>query len=234
MLLMAELQRNKRASKMNQLCPSSTSPLNVFNYQPTNHENSKIHISGLGSCLTKQVHLGRRSSWECRGHLCFHNWINLSLLTWVLFRGKASERKTSFSANCFNTPSQGLSQTTQGFSGHKGQCKKACCSPVITSEAMLPKWVLCWAELIAAFHLCFLERGFVTECQQMLWYSGQWVQDNSMQKWWKLCVQSQRQDLLGAGILIVTKMPLGLAKEQYQPCSRHSGKREENVGVGRL
>lgn len=103
---------------------------------------------------------------------------------------------------------------------------------MIIPEAMLPKWVLCWAELIAAFHLYFLERGFVAECRQPLCYSGQWIQDNSMQKWWKLCVQIQRQDFLGPGILVVTKMPLGLAKEQHQLFSRHLGKWEENAGAG--
>lgn len=97
MLPMAELQRNKQASKTEQLCPPSTSSLNIFNYQPTKCESSKKWVSGLGSCLTKQVHLSRRSSQESRGHLCFHNWMNFSLLTWTLFRGKASERKKHLS-----------------------------------------------------------------------------------------------------------------------------------------
>lgn len=90
--------------------------------------------------------------------------MSFSLLTWMVFRGKASERKAHFSVNYSNTPSSGLSQITWGFSGLGGQDKRSPSSLVIIPAAMLPKWVLCWAELIAAFHLYFLERGFVAEC----------------------------------------------------------------------
>lgn len=69
-----------------------------------------------------------------------------SLLSWVLFRGKASERKT-FSANYFNTPSQGLSQATWGFSGHKGRCN------------VVLQWSLqqpcCLSALLSRINCCF-------------------------------------------------------------------------------
>lgn len=120
----AELQAStNKWLKTKQLCPPSTSSFNIFNYWLTKCESSKEWVPGLGSCLTKQVHLSRSSSQESRGHLCFHNWMSFSLLTQMLYRGKSSKRKTSFSASFPNISSLGLSWKIWRFSGLEGQHK---------------------------------------------------------------------------------------------------------------
>lgn len=149
----------------------------------------------------------------------------------MVFREKASERKTHFSTSYSNIASSGLSQITWGFSGLGGWDKRSPSSLVIIPAAMLPKWVLCWAELIAAFHLYFLERGFVAECPAdaaPLETSGP---------------KNQHAKVMGgvnpqAGLPWLcrpdggTQAPLGLAEEQSPPCSRPSAKGEGNAGWG--
>lgn len=63
-LPVAELQASKQENKRKKLCPPSTSPFNTFNYWPTKCESSKEWVSGLGSCLARQVYLGKISSQE--------------------------------------------------------------------------------------------------------------------------------------------------------------------------
>lgn len=153
------------------------------------------------------------------------------LLTWVLSREKASGKKKSFSTSYSNIPHSGLSHMSWGF--FCLEHKKVPSSSVIIPIAILSKWVFHWAELIAAFHLCFLERGFVAECPA----------DTVLLR--TLGPKNQHAKVMGGAnpqarlpwpchAASNTQKPSGLAEEQPQSCFSPSARWEGNLGGGEL
>lgn len=160
------------------------------------------------------------------------NWMSSHLLPWVLSREKASGKKIFFNQLVQHTSFRTITYELRLFLSW-GTAQKLPSSSVIIPIAMLPKWVFHWAELIAAFHLYFLGRGFVADCPAdtvLLKTLGPKKQHAKVMGG----ANPQARFLWPCHAASDTQKPSGLAEEKTHPCFSPSAKWEGNLRGGEL